>query len=66
MLTRRVGEAMVLPGVRTRIVVFGVSGGRVRLGVLVPPVVERLRAELEAPGPAGGPKVARLAPARKR
>lgn len=45
-LSRRVGEEVVLPGVLVRLVVLAVAGGRVRVGVVAPPDVSVLRGEL--------------------
>jgi len=47
-LTRRIGEDVILPGVRVRITLLSVSGGRIRLGVAAPRAVEVLRGELAA------------------
>jgi carbon storage regulator len=52
-LTRRVGEAVVLPGVRVRVTVLAVSGGRVRVGVTAPTALEVLRGELSGDVPSG-------------
>ena len=64
-LTRRVGEEVVLPDVRVRLTVLSVSGGRIRLGVVAPDAVAVLRGEL-APDPAGGgPAAGRGRPPQK-
>jgi carbon storage regulator CsrA len=49
-LTRRVGEEVVLPGVRVRFTVLAVSGGRIRVGVTAPTALEVLRGELSDGG----------------
>lgn len=45
-LSRRVGEEVVLPGMGVRIVLLTASGGRVRVGVVAPADVVVLRGEL--------------------
>lgn len=45
-LSRRVGEEVVLPGMGVRIVLLTASGGRVRVGVVAPADVLVLRGEL--------------------
>lgn len=47
-LTRRIGEDVLLPGVRVRITLLSVAGGRIRLGVEAPRTVQVLRGELPA------------------
>jgi carbon storage regulator CsrA len=54
-LTRRVGEEVVLPDVRVRFTVLSVSGGRIRVGVVAPTAVAVLRGELAADAAGGGP-----------
>jgi carbon storage regulator len=51
-LTRRIGEQIVLPGVSVRFVLLSVAGGRVRVGVEAPRAVEVVRGELETRAPA--------------
>lgn len=46
-LTRRVGEEVVLPGVRVRFTLLSVNGGRIRIGIAAPPAIQVLRGELE-------------------
>lgn len=61
-LSRRAGEEVVLPGVLVKVVILGVSGGRVRVGVVAPADVVVLRGELphtqdEQPKKIGDPAV---------
>lgn len=59
-LSRRVGEEVLLPDLRVRVVVLGVTGGRVRVGVVAPGEVVVLRGELgEGAAPATSPQVTR-------
>ncbi len=44
-LSRRVGEEIVIDDT-TRVVVLGVQGGRIRLGVSVPPHISIQRSEV--------------------
>ena len=52
-LTRRVGEDVVLPGVPVRITLLSVAGGRIRLGVEAPRAVQVLRGEVAGDGEGG-------------
>lgn len=45
-LTRRVGEEVVLPEMRVRFTVLSIAGGRIRVGVSAPDAVTVLRGEL--------------------
>lgn len=61
-LSRRLGEEVVLPGMGVRIVLLTASGGRVRVGVVAPVDVLVLRGELsdrfdERLGKSGPPPV---------
>lgn len=47
-LSRRVGEELVLPGVQVRFTVLSVSGGQIRIGIEAPSAVRILRGELDA------------------
>lgn len=58
-LTRRVGEEVVLPDIRVRFTVLSISGGRIRVGVVAPDTITVLRGELpgsEPDTPAGPAK----------
>ena len=56
-LSRRLNEKIVLPGLNVTIQVVAVKGGAVRLGIEAPPDVQVVREELldqsEAPAPTG-------------
>jgi carbon storage regulator len=53
-LSRRVGESIVIPGCNLTLTVLGVRGGQVRLGIAAPPSVPVHRAEvLKRGAPAG-------------
>lgn len=53
-LSRRVGEELVLPGVQVRFTVLSVSGGQIRIGIEAPAAVRILRGELDAPDTQAG------------
>jgi carbon storage regulator len=62
-LSRRVGEAIVLPGLHLTLRVLAVKGGGVRLGIQAPPEVRVFREEvLTRAGAVAGPAVAILVP----
>ena len=45
-LTRRMGEAILIADTQVRITVLSIRGGRIQLGVSAPDAVKVLRAEL--------------------
>lgn len=45
-LTRKMGEAILLPDSQVRITVLAIRGGRIQLGVTAPDSIKVLRAEL--------------------
>jgi len=49
-LTRRIGEEIVLPGVHVRFILLAIRGGRIRVGVTAPTTLEVLRGELSSDG----------------
>ena len=50
-LSRRLGEKIVLPGLGITLQVLSVKGNAVRLGIEAPPDVRVLRGELVSPPP---------------
>lgn len=48
-LSRRLDEEIVFPGLGIRVTVLGIDGGRIKVGIEAPPTVKVLRGELASP-----------------